>query len=82
MASSACNHLWGGCLSHTGVASWDGDAAAARGGRFVVGRGCRKRAALEGQRLRAERHRYTQALRCEMASLETRALSGGLRTSF
>jgi len=89
MASSACNHqaamrrvVVGLPVSHRVGLLGRATRRRREAAGFVVARVCRKRVALEGLRLQAERPRYTGALRCERASLETRALSGLLRTAF
>ena len=87
MASSACNHgqdwCWG-CLSHTGVAflgratRWRRREAAGVSSLVGAASESRWKGCVCGRRGTAT----LEALRHEMASLETRALSGKLRTAF
>ena len=85
MVLSARNHgqrcdwwCWG-CLSHTGVGLLGQET---RGSSFVAVRGRRKVSRWEGCVCGLGGTTQRGAATCEMASLETRALSGKLRTAF
>ncbi len=82
MASSACNHTgwWWGCLSHTGV----GLLGLRRARQPICsGPGAAKRVALWGcVCVVAEAPQLSAAPEMLPGPLETRALSGGLRTAF